>query len=159
MTDIKGTHSPTKNPISLYHQHIARLQQSINHSYPAQINKLYLSTSNSLYFKFYPSISTQAAATLPHNSSTTFLEPPTTKPEARSVSNMCNNYIFDYSAGCGCGAKEETVPCEEVQKGEECKGIGKVNELDVPQVMKKGLKCNECEKGAKIVKEMKLVGA
>jgi hypothetical protein len=159
MTGIKGTPSPTKNPISLYHQQIARPQQPTSHSYPAQVNKLDLPTSNSLYFKLYPSISTQAAVTLPHNSSTTYLEPPTEEPAARSVSNMCNKYIFDYSAGCGCGAREETVLCEEVERGQECKGIGEGNEPGVPQVMKEALKCNECRKEAEIAKAMKLVGA
>jgi hypothetical protein len=51
------------------------------------------------------------------------------------------------------------VPCEEVKRGQECKGIGEGNEPGAPQVMKEGLKCNECRKEAKIAKAMKLVGA
>jgi hypothetical protein len=72
---------------------------------------------------------------------------------------MCNKYIFDYSAGCGYGAREETVPCEEVKRGQECKGIGEGNEPGALQVMKEGLKRDERRKVAKIAKAMKLAGA
>jgi hypothetical protein len=72
---------------------------------------------------------------------------------------MCNKYIFDYTAGCGCPAKEEIVPCEEAERGQKCKGMGEGNEPGVPQVMKEGLKRNDCKNEAKIAKAMKLVGA